>query len=78
MPKTKDVQERMDDDEDTNATSIYDRYAARHNNLETMCLAKFAANYEPCSFEQFTVANVCKDMNDEENDKESSGTRKQK
>ena len=46
LPKTKDILERMDDD-DISATSIHDRYAARPNNLENMCLATFAANYEP-------------------------------
>ena len=28
-------------------TSIHDRYAAHPNNLDDICLAKFAVNYEP-------------------------------
>ena len=37
----------MDEDEDNvYMTSIHDRYAAHPNNLEGICLAKFAVNYE--------------------------------
>ena len=40
--------DNMDEDEDNvYMTSIHDRYAAHQNNLEGICLAKFAVNYEP-------------------------------
>ena len=35
-----------DDDEDIFTTSIHDRYAARSNDKEAMCLAKFAVSYD--------------------------------
>ena len=47
LPKTQEQLSKIDDD-DTNvfATSIIDRYAARPNDLEQMCLASFAINYD--------------------------------
>ena len=39
-----------DDDEDLYQTSLIDRYAARPDSLENMCLAEFAANYTADSF----------------------------
>ena len=59
--------EWLDDDEDMYTTSIDDRYDARPNNMETMCLVTFAANYEQHSSKWTTDANVCKDINYEEN-----------
>ena len=39
---------KMDEDEDNvYMTSTHDRYAACPDNLEGICLAKFAVNYEP-------------------------------
>ena len=47
IPKTKEKLKEMDeDDEDIFMTSIHDRYAARPNDKDMMCLAKFAVNYE--------------------------------
>ena len=39
-----------DDDEDLYQTSLIDRYAARPDSLENMCLAEFAANYTADSY----------------------------
>ena len=39
------IQQLEDDDEDIYCKNIIDRYCARPNTLEDMCLAKFAANY---------------------------------
>ena len=39
-----------DDDEDLYQTSLIDRYAARPDSLENMCLAEFAANYTAVSY----------------------------
>ena len=36
-----------EDEDNVYMTSIHDRYAALPNNLEGICLAKFAVNYEP-------------------------------
>ena len=35
-----------DDDDDVFATSLIDRYAARPQSLNNMCLATFVVNYE--------------------------------
>ena len=35
-----------DDDENIFMTNIHDRYAARPNDKENMCLAKFAVSYD--------------------------------
>ncbi len=44
--KPADQQENMDDDsEDIYQTSLIDRYAARPDSLNNICLAEFAANY---------------------------------
>ena len=43
-----------DDDEDLYQTSLIDRYAARPDSLENMCLAEFAANY---SVDSYTYRN---------------------
>ena len=44
--KPKHVLDDMDDDsEDIYMTSLIDRYAARPDSLDDMCLAEFAANY---------------------------------
>ena len=38
---------KMDaDDDDVFATSLIDRYGARPYNLENLCLAEFAVNYD--------------------------------
>ena len=47
IPKSKEkLKEMEDDDEDIFMTSIHDRYAARPNDKEAMCLAKFAVSYD--------------------------------
>ena len=47
LPKTNAALEKLNEDEDdVYMTSIHDRYAARPNALEDLCLAKFAVNYE--------------------------------
>ena len=47
IPKPKEKLKNLDnDDEDIFMTSIHDRYAARPNSKETLCLAKFAVTYE--------------------------------
>ena len=44
-PKTQQLAQMDDDDENVFATSTIDRYAARPPILGNMCLAKFAVNY---------------------------------
>ena len=47
LPKSQiQLTQLHDDDEDVFATSLIDRYAARPQSLQNMCLAKFAVNYE--------------------------------
>ena len=47
LPKTCAQLEQLDeDDEDVFATSLIDRYAARPNSLQNICLATFAVNYD--------------------------------
>ena len=68
MPKNNASLEKMNEDEDdVYMTSIHDRYAARPNTLEDVCLAKFAVNYEPvfgASKEEDVEINIYDD-NDE-------------
>ena len=40
------IQELENDEEDVNLINLIDRYAARPDQLENMCLAEFAANYD--------------------------------
>ena len=48
LPKCQKVLDTMEEDEDNvYMTSIHDCYAARPDDIENMCLAKFAVNYEP-------------------------------
>ena len=48
LPRHEKALLEMEEDEDNvYMTSIHDRYAARPDCLESMCLAKFAVNYEP-------------------------------
>ena len=44
-PKTQQLAQMDDDDDDVFATGIIDRYVARSPILGNMCLAKFAVNY---------------------------------
>ena len=48
LPKSQSRLAQMDDDDDDDvfATSLIDRYAARPQSLNNMCLATFAVNYE--------------------------------
>ena len=43
------IQDIAEDSEDIYQTSLIDRYAARPDQLNDMCLAEFAANYTTCS-----------------------------
>ena len=45
QPKTQQLAQMDDDDDNVFATSVIDRYAARPPILGNMCLAKFAVNY---------------------------------
>jgi len=46
--KTREVLQQMDDnDDDVFQLAIHDRYIARPKNLEDMCLADFATQYDP-------------------------------
>ena len=45
LPKTQQLAQMDDDDENVFATSTINRYAARPPILGNMCLAKFAVNY---------------------------------
>ena len=48
LPKNGKILDGLEDDEDNvYMLSIHDRYAARPDALENMCLAKFAVSYEP-------------------------------
>ena len=50
LPKSQQqLSQLSDDDENVFATSLIDRYSARPQQLKSMCLAKFAVNYEPSS-----------------------------
>ena len=50
LPKTcAQIEQLHEDDEDVFATSLIDRYAARPNSLQNMCLATFAVNYDVVS-----------------------------
>ena len=59
-----------DDDDNVFATSLIDRYAARPNELQNMCLAKFAVTYDVASsypsLEQNEDINI--DIDDMHND----------
>ena len=47
LPKTRTQLTQMEDDDDNVfATSLIDRYAARPNELQNMCLATFAVTYD--------------------------------
>ena len=49
LPKIKDMLDHMEEDEENvYMTSIHKCNAARPDNLEHMCLAKFAVNYDTC------------------------------
>ena len=39
------IEQMEDDDENIFQTSLFDTFAARPTTLNSMCLAKFAANY---------------------------------
>lgn len=48
LPKSAQQLEKMDeDDDDIYVSGIHERYSARPDDLENMCLAKFAVNYDP-------------------------------
>ena len=50
LPKTKAQLDKMHpDDDDVFATSLLDRYVARPNDLNDMCLAMFAVTYDVVS-----------------------------
>ena len=46
MPKSSfELADKEDDDEDVFMASVHDRYAARPDEMENMCLAQFATQY---------------------------------
>lgn len=45
LKPTKELQKMEEDSENIYLTSLIDRYAARPDSLNDMCLADFAANY---------------------------------
>ena len=50
MPKsTFELADKEDDDEDVFMASVHDRYAARPDEMENVCLAQFATQYTTCS-----------------------------
>ena len=50
MPKSDfELAEKEDDDEDVFMASVHDRYAARPDEMENVCLAEFATQYTTCS-----------------------------
>ena len=50
LPKSRAQLAQMEDDNDNMfATSLIDRYAARPNELQNMCLATFAVTYDVAS-----------------------------
>ena len=49
LPKSYQLAQLDDDDENVFATSIIDRYASQFKQLEHMCLAEFATTYDPIS-----------------------------
>ena len=48
------IQYMDDNSEDLYLTSLIERYAARPDQLDHMCLAEFAANYTTCSGHELT------------------------
>ena len=52
MPKSEfELAGKEDDDEDVFMASVHDRYAARPDEMENVCLAQFATQYTTCSAE---------------------------
>ena len=50
MPKSAfELADKEDDDEDVFMASVHDRYAARPDEMENVCLAQFATQYTTCS-----------------------------
>ena len=75
IPKSKDKLKEMDDDDDENIfmTNIHDRYAARPNDKEAMCLAKFAVSYDVLySYNKDENNNIISD-NEDDNDADHEG-----
>ena len=51
LPKSDKMLNELEEEEDNvYITSIHDRYAARPDSLDDICLAKFAVNYEPVGY----------------------------
>ena len=58
LPKTgKDLEVMADDDENIFMTSIHDRYAARPDSLNDMCLACFSVNYDTTISDESSLEN---------------------
>ena len=70
LPKSRAQLAQMEDDDNVFATSLIDRYAARPNELQNMCLATFAVTYDVApsspSLEQNEDINI--DIDDMDND----------
>ena len=88
IPKSKEKLKNVeDDDEDIFMTSIHDRYAARPNELNNLCLAKFAVAYDvqyskSCSGEKSDHHNILDDNGNsdlsDEDDSNQEDSRKDK
>ena len=63
-----------DDDDDLFMTTLIDRYAARPDNLENLCLAQFAANYDVKYGEKENDDDIIPDQLDTENGDKQSKT----
>ena len=58
LKPTKQIQYMDEDSEDIYQTSLIDRYAARPDHLNNMCLAEFAANYTTHNGNELTEDNT--------------------
>ena len=49
LPKSEDMLDHMEEDEENvYMTSTHEHYTVRPDNLEHICLEKFAVNYDTC------------------------------
>jgi len=62
------LQEMDDDDENIYCSSLLDRYVARPNELENMCLAEFAAIYTVTSSSRRDEQNINIDLGSDDED----------
>ena len=63
MPKSAaELKDKDDGDEDVWMLSVHDRYAARPDEMETVCLAAFATQYTTCSPLNKNALHLKKDL----------------